>query len=140
MVIFVIFVPTTVHAFDFQETVFIPYEGRPKRYIFEMEKGDVVKWEFRTFNDSFQVMFSYSSAMEVLSEGLTSDDGYFIVIEEGYNWFLFRNIDQSKGGFLEIVLTTSFIIPGFNNIIITCVIICYIGIAIFLKRRICYNA
>jgi len=82
---------------------------------FEFETGDTVYWNFRTFDNPFNV--SLHKGPKILSYGETSDNGYFGVLSLPNTVIYLTNIDTTESGNYELKISvnpTSPNISGFN--------------------------
>jgi len=103
-------------------------------HTYNLEIDDKVYWEYRTFDNPFNVMFMGSP--NLLSTGKTSDNGLFTVIVPIPHGFLIWNLALLESGSYEVVIRVN---PDSNNIHGFHLVFILLGIvstaAIILKKR-----
>ena len=104
-------------------------------HTYNLEINDKVYWEYRTFDNPFDVMFM--GGPNILSTGGTSDNGSFTVAISIPHGFLIWNLDLLESGSYEVVIRVnpdSNSIPGFHLLFILLGIISIIVIKGFRSK------
>lgn len=83
------------------ETLYLSPIQMSPYYTLQVSEGDVVRWSFETYNDSFPVTAIGTGVVYFLSQGQTSDSGSAEAIITGGVIILFQNAG-SNGGYIDI--------------------------------------
>ncbi|MFX0027160.1 MAG: hypothetical protein ACFE8M_12170 [Candidatus Hermodarchaeota archaeon] len=95
---FILFIP---NANCISDTVYLVRMQETDIYQFELSEGDLIRWRFRTYDDPFKVSFQCLEHPVYLSWDETSNSGVLNVLQTGTLRFRFRNIDDTREGYLE---------------------------------------
>ena len=108
-----------------KDTVYLEYQDRASGYSIEANEGELISWEFRTYNNPFIVYFKFQEWRIVISWKYSSDKGIIEVPESGVYHFYFDNIGQNppQDGYLEFEVNVIVRIPGYHPSIILAIFI-----------------
>lgn len=114
---FTIFIPNVKSISD---TVYLEYQGSTPVYSLEASEGNLILWEFRTYDNPFIVYFRCSEWRVVISHSKTANKGILEVLESNTFHFYFDNIGQhpTQDGYLEFEIKVIKRIQGYNSLLI----------------------
>lgn len=121
-----------------KDTVYLEYQDRASGYSIEANEGELISWEFRTYDNPFIVYFRFQEWSTVISWKYTSDNGIIEVLESGLYHFYFDNIGQNppQDGYLEFEVKVIVRIPGYHPSIIFAIFAFTILLSIiFIKKK-----
>ena len=99
--VLLLIIPKGYSATPINATVFlIPGQMSPI-YTIQVSKGEVVKWSFQTYNDSFNVGAIGLGVGTVVSSGHMADSGSVEALVTGSIMFYFTNMG-SNSGYIDI--------------------------------------
>jgi len=90
--------------------------------IFELNKGDLIVWEFRTYDNSFIAELRARESNVFMSHGKTSDKGILEISEDCLLSFFFENVGDTGGGYLEFEIKIQVRISGYNLMLVFVII------------------
>lgn len=134
---FIFFIP---NVNCIKDTVYLEYQDSTPIYSLEASEGNLILWEFRTYDNPFICELRCLETPVFVSWDKTSDKGVLEVLESNTYRFRFDNIGQHppQDGYLEFEIKIIQRIPGYNFLIILSIIsfISLISIAsIKLKKK-----
>ena len=112
---FIFFIP---NANCVSDTVYLEKWDVTDDYYLEASEGDLIAWQFTTYDNPFIVYFRAREWSRIISHDKTSNNGVLEVLESGTFRFIFENIGDTGGGYLEFEIKILDIISGFNLILI----------------------
>lgn len=123
-----------------KDTVYLEYQDVTPVYSLEVSEGDLILWEFRTYDNPFICELRCLEWAVFVSWDKTSDKGILEVLESNTYRFRFDNIGQHppQGGYLEFEIKVIVRIPLYYLLIILAIVsfISLISIAsIKLKKK-----
>lgn len=118
---FIFFIPNVSCISD---TVYLEYQDSTPVYSLEASEGNLILWEFRTYDNPFICELRCLEWAVFVSWDKTSDKGVLEVLESNTYRFRFDNIGQHppQGGYLEFEIKVIQRIPGYNFLIILSII------------------
>lgn len=118
---FTVFIPAVKSISD---TVYLEYQGSTPVYSLEASEGNLILWEFRTYDNPFIVYFRCSEWRVVISHSQTANKGVIEVLESNTYHFYFENIGQHppQEGYLEFEIKIIKRIHGYDSFFIFTVI------------------
>ena len=87
-------IPKGFGATPINVTLFLNFGQMSPMYTMQVSKGDVVLWNFQTYNDSFNVGVIGLGVGSIVSSGHTSDSGSVEALATGSIVVYFTNMDQ----------------------------------------------
>ena len=117
-----------------KNTVYLEGGERTPAYTFDLIKGDLIFWEFRTYNDSFSCGLLIVERSTYISWRYTADKGIYEVLESITYRFRFENEENTGGGYLEFELKIIKRINGYNILFIF-IAISFVSIISILKVK-----
>jgi len=114
---FTIFIPNVKSISD---TVYLEYQGSTPVYSLEASEGNLILWEFRTYDNPFICELRCLETPVFVSWDKTSDKGVLEVLESNTYHFRFDNIGQHppQEGYLEFEIKVIKRIQGYNSLLI----------------------
>ncbi len=136
---FILLIP---NANSIKDRVYLEKWERASGYEIEVNEGELISWEFRTYNNSFTVYFRFREWTTIFSHDKTANRGIIEVFETNTYGFSFENIGHTGGGFLEFEVKVIARIPGYYPSI-TLMIVSFISfisiLTIKLKKKLRIN-
>ena len=107
-----------------KDTVYLEYQDSTPVYSLEASEGNLILWEFRTYDNPFICELRCLEWAVFVSWDKTSDKGVLEVLESNTYRFRFDNIGQHppQDGYLEFEIKVIQRIPGYNFLIILSII------------------
>jgi len=135
---FILFIPNVNCISD---TVYLDEQDRASGYSLEVNEGELILWEFRTYDNPFIVYFRCSEWRVVISHAQTANKGILEVLESNTYNFYFDNIGHTGGGYLEFEIKIIIRVPGYNLFLILAImsfisVISIISIKTMLKTKV----
>lgn len=94
---FLLLIPKGYCATSVNDTVFLTPAQMTSFYYIQASKGDVVKWSFQTYDDSFNVNAFALSFWGLVSSDRTSDSGSVEAMVTTTIIFYFQNVGLTSG-------------------------------------------
>jgi hypothetical protein len=116
---FILFIPNVDCISD---TVYLEKWDVTEDCIFELNKGDLIIWEFRTYGNAFIAELRAHESNVFMSHGKTSDKGILEISEDGLLSFFFENVGDTGGGFLEFEIKIQVRISGYSLMFVLMII------------------
>ena len=104
------------------DTVYLEKWDVTEDYIFELNIGDLIVWEFRTYGNAFIAHLRAHESNVYMSHGKTSDKGILEISEDGVLCFFFENVGDTGGGYLEFEIKIQVRISGYSLMLILVII------------------
>ena len=121
-----------------KDTVYLDEQDVASGYEIEVNEGELISWELRTYDNPFIVYFRFDEWRLIISHDKTANRGIIEVLESNTYHFHFENIGDTGGGYLEFEVKVIVRIPGYYLLIIL-TIVSYISlisiISIKLKKK-----
>jgi len=135
ILVFLLILPKGSCSSSIDVTIFLnPGQISPIYYI-QVSGGDVVKWSFRTYNDSFNVYALAVGVGTMASTGKTSDSGSIEALTNGNIVFYFQNMGPASG-YIDIkAYIKKDTIEGYHPMIFIIMLISIISIAMLVSLK-----